>query len=235
MKRINYKGFNLDIGSKAELYSVLSKCLDTAGCKQAITINPEFIVLAGNNPELKSISNSADIIMIDGFGLAWAVKKYAKGILRYPGADAVSDLLKFAAEKNFTVGIIARPKGLSSPERIERAIRKLFPALQEKIWNEDNVDIEKINQENIQLLILTLGQPKQEIWISENKSSLRTCKLVIGAGGAIDFLTGAKKRAPGFFRKIGLEWLWRLIIQPSRIKRIWRATFGFWYTILFKL
>lgn len=235
MERINYKGFNLDIGSKAELYSVLLKCFDTAGCKQAITINPEFIVLAGNNPELKNISNSADVILIDGFGLAWAVKKCAKGILRYPGADAILDLLKFAAEKHFSVGIMAPPKGLSSPDRITSTIKSLFPTLLVKIWNEDNADIEKINQENIQLLILTLGQPKQEVWISENKQALRTCKLAIGAGGAIDFLTGARKRAPGFFRKIGLEWLWRLIIQPTRIKRIWRATFGFWYTILFKL
>ena len=74
------------------------------------------------------------------------------------------------------------------------------------------------------------GQPKQELWISNNLKKL-DINLAIGVGGTFDFVAGIKKRAPKFFRKIGLEWFWRLFIEPKRFKRIFAAVPKFVYAV----
>lgn len=84
-----------------------------------------------------------------------------------------------------------------------------------------------INQAQADILFVAYGSPKQEEWIYRNLEKLETLKLAIGVGGAIDFAAGKAKRAPKFMQKIGLEWLWRLFLQPKRLKRIWTATFTF--------
>ena len=77
------------------------------------------------------------------------------------------------------------------------------------------------------ILFVAYGSPAQELWIARNLPRLNSVKLAIGVGGAFDFAAGAVKRAPAFMRKIGLEWLWRVMREPSRIKRIWNATYAF--------
>ncbi|MFA6587732.1 MAG: WecB/TagA/CpsF family glycosyltransferase [Patescibacteria group bacterium] len=234
MQRINYKGFNIDIGDKDQIFQTLINCLQTNGCKQVLTLNPEFIVKAGKNVGLINLNNSCELVIVDGFGLAWALKKYAKKILRYPGVDIMHDLCAYAEKHNLKVGIFLSANGLSSEDEIRQAFLKLFPQIQIYIFYQNETTIQDINNQNLSLLFLTLGQTMQENWIFENKNALN-CKIAIGVGGAVDFITGARKRAPRFFRQLGLEWLWRLITHPKRLKRIWNATFGFWHTISFKL
>jgi N-acetylglucosaminyldiphosphoundecaprenol N-acetyl-beta-D-mannosaminyltransferase len=77
------------------------------------------------------------------------------------------------------------------------------------------------------ILFVALGAPKQERWIFENLNKLESVKLAMGVGGAFDFLSGKTKRAPLWMRKIGLEWFWRLIIEPRRVKRIIDAVIVF--------
>jgi N-acetylglucosaminyldiphosphoundecaprenol N-acetyl-beta-D-mannosaminyltransferase len=89
-----------------------------------------------------------------------------------------------------------------------------------------------INQAEPDLLFIAFGAPKQEFWIERNLPYLTTVKVVIGVGGAFDFISGMKKRAPKIFQKLGIEWLFRLIIQPSRWLRIFNATVKFPLLIL---
>ncbi len=77
------------------------------------------------------------------------------------------------------------------------------------------------------ILFVAYGSPAQELWIARNLPRLNSVKLAIGVGGAFDFAAGAVKRAPRFMQKTGLEWLWRVMREPSRIKRIWNATYVF--------
>ncbi len=91
--------------------------------------------------------------------------------------------------------------------------------------------IEKINNTKPDLLFVAFGSPKQEKWIAENLKKMPSVKLAIGIGGAFDFIAGEVRRAPKFMQKLGLEWLWRLILQPWRIKRIYKATAGFGWMV----
>lgn len=82
------------------------------------------------------------------------------------------------------------------------------------------------------ILFVALGAPKQEKWIAENLKKMPDVKLAVGVGGAFDFISGRVKRAPKFMRTLGMEWLWRLIIQPWRIERIFKAVVVFPLLIL---
>ena len=101
--------------------------------------------------------------------------------------------------------------------------------------HDENI-IEKINQVKPDILFVALGAPKQEKWIAENLKKIPSVKLAIGVGGSFDFISEKIKRSPKFMRRVGLEWLWRLILQPWRAKRIFKATIVFvWKVFLSSL
>ena len=92
--------------------------------------------------------------------------------------------------------------------------------------------IKKINKAKPKILLVGLGSPKQEKWIYENLAKIPSVKVAIGVGGAFDFISGRIKRAPEFLQKIGLEWLWRLVLQPWRIKRVSKGVIGLSWLVL---
>ncbi len=92
--------------------------------------------------------------------------------------------------------------------------------------------VNKINEAKPDVLFVALGSPLQEKWIYYNLPKLNSVKLAIGVGGAFDILSGLKPRAPLFLRRSGLEWLWRLSLEPKRMKRIYNATFKFFWIVL---
>ncbi|MFZ2969979.1 MAG: WecB/TagA/CpsF family glycosyltransferase [Minisyncoccia bacterium] len=92
--------------------------------------------------------------------------------------------------------------------------------------------IQRINNAQPDIIFVAFGAPKQEKWIYENIKKIPSVKLAIGVGGSFDFISGKVKRAPLILRKIGLEWLWRLMLEPRRIGRIFNATVKFGLLIL---
>lgn len=119
---------------------------------------------------------------------------------------------------------------------------KGWSALGGKIPNSYNNKFYKLNEELIQrinrtkpdIILVAFGVPKQEEWIYENLKKMPSVRLAIGVGGSFDFISGKVKRAPLIFQKLGLEWLWRLILNPRRIKRIYNATIKFGWMVLKK-
>lgn len=229
MQRILYHGVAVDCGTKAEQQQLLIGFVNQPGPKVVLTTNPEFVVLAQQNPQLQRFAQSADASLVDGIGLAVALRPIQPQTERYPGADMLLDLCAHAAQHHIPVGVVVPDKGLSSPTQVTQALHQTFPGIQALCWKvaEQNI-IEKISSTGTQLLFVALGQPVQESWMLQYKTSLAGVRLLIGVGGALDFLTGARKRAPRFLRALGLEWGWRLITQPRRFSRIWRATVQFW-------
>jgi len=92
---------------------------------------------------------------------------------------------------------------------------------------EENEIIDKINKEKPQILFVALNHPRAQKWIDENLEKMPSVKLAIGVGGAFDYISGKIKRAPRCWRSLGLEWLYRLLRQPKRLKRIFTATVVF--------
>jgi len=96
----------------------------------------------------------------------------------------------------------------------------------------NNELIQSINKAQPDILFVAFGAPKQEKWIYENLKKMPSVKLAMGVGGSFDFISGKVKRAPLIFQKAGLEWFWRLILEPWRFRRIYNATVKFGWLVL---
>jgi bacterial polymer biosynthesis proteins, WecB/TagA/CpsF family len=185
-----------------------------------VTPNPEIVMIAQKDLELKKIINSADLVIADGIGIVLASKfNKIKIKNRVAGYDLVQKF--FSMSKNYKIYFLG-----SSTQIIELAKKNM----QEKFKNinivgahngffDNNEEIiNQINLLNPDVLLVGMGAPKQEKWIYKYKDKLNA-KVFIGIGGSFDVMSGKIKRAPTIFQKLGLEWFYRLIKQP---KRFWR-------------
>lgn len=160
--------------------------------------------------------------------------KYCRSILpeRVSGTDLVIKIARLCNQETRSIFLLGAAEGVAAV-----AAKKLeanFPDLEiagtlagnpDPVNDQEMCDI--INRAQPQMLFVAYGHPKQEKWIVRNLDNLETVKLAIGVGGAYDFISGKIKRAPWVLRKLGLEWLWRLVRQPGRFKRILTATWRF--------
>lgn len=198
-----------------------------------VTPNPELILMAQKDKKLKEALNGADISIPDGVGLKIADPKLK--IIK--GRELFLELIKLAAKNRWKVFLLG---GLG--DEAELAARKLQIAnskLQIEYLKGPKLDsrarpltaqdselerkaIEKINEFKPQLLFVAFGNPRQEIWVHDNLS-----KLNIGGamcvGGTLRYVAGLSRLPPKFISKLGLEWLWRLVTEPERVGRVFRA------------
>ncbi len=231
MERITFHDFTIDAGTRAEQQEHLRALLSENAFHQVITINPEYIVLAKQYPKLRALSQHVALSLVDGVGLVFALHR-SRRVERYQGADAVADLFNEAEHRKFTVGILIPSTGLSSITLVEQTLRTRHPMLKFVCWDDERRALLEISQSTIDILFVAFGQPSQDFWIDEHRAQLKHVRVAMGVGGSIDFLTGKRTRAPRLMRRLGVEWLWRMVTQPKRFPRIIRATFGFWYTLL---
>ncbi len=241
MKLLGVKFTNL---KKESLLNKFDFFLHNQQANLVFTPNPEMLVLAQKDKDFKSVLNQSDLNLCDGRGVELVLKYlYQQNIQRLPGVDVMNLLLKYAEENNLNVYFL----GSGSKQILNKLITKTlekFPKLkivgsnpgpkidikgQNLIYdlNLNNEILADISLKNTQILFVAFGQIKQEKWLYKHKLDLPTVNIAIGVGGAFDFLAQKTKRAPLFLRKIGLEWLWRLILQPWRWRRIFRAVIIF--------
>lgn len=207
--------------------------LQRAGKHWISTPNPEIIVAAQNDPEFKKILNEADLAIPDGVGLRLAGVKN-----RLTGVDLMLELVKLAGEKGYTVGFLGGRDGVA--ERTSERLKVKYPNIKVSFSGDELPDQESrednhkqslrspsdlksliINHNSIpntDLLFVAFGHGKQEKWIAKNLEKIPV-KVAMGIGGAFDYISGKVPRAPVWVRLIGLEWLFRLMVQPWRIKR----------------
>jgi N-acetylglucosaminyldiphosphoundecaprenol N-acetyl-beta-D-mannosaminyltransferase len=239
--KINILGSLISKISKVELLSEIKIFLNDGRQHFLVTPNPEIVLAAMKDKKLQEIINKADIAIPDGFGLILA-SKYLKRPLkeRVTGVDLMSDICKIAEEEKKSIFLFGGEEeivGETAKALMEKfANLKIAGALGGKKIDENNlVDdniLEKINQTKPDIIFVALGGGKQEKWIDANLKNLPSIKLAMGIGGAFDFISGKIRRAPRTMRKLGLEWLFRLFIEPRRIRRIFNATIRFSYKVI---
>lgn len=198
-----------------------------------VTPNPEFILHAQKDKVFKSILNSADLSLLDGFGLYLAAPPFALK-RRICGVDFMEALCQYAATERKKVFLLGAENGAA--KKTVKSLTLKFPDLiaESRERHEDCEEV--ILRFQPEMLFVALGHPKQEKWIYENLRRFPSVKVAMGVGGSFDFLSGNVKRAPRLIRKLGLEWLWRLIIEPKRAKRIFNAVIVFpWLVIVSKI
>ena len=230
MAKINILGVQLNNLSKAEALNKVKEYLVGAGQHQIVTPNPEIILAASRDREFFNILNRADLAVADGVALKFAAWLKGKNLVRIAGADLTQELLSLAEQAGKKVVIFNWRDGLSRREEISRALADKYSKLAVlvvDIGRQEPVDFIQANAFAPEIIFCTLGFPFQEKFIFYNLPNLPTAKIGLGVGGSFDFLTGKLPRAPLWLRRIGLEWLWRLIKQPRRWKRIVKAVIIF--------
>ncbi len=249
---IKILGVKIDIVTEGEAIDKVAAFLSEGRDHSIFTPNPEMIMAAQKDSFLREILNNSDLNICDGIGIKYMCniladknneerKKYFK---RIAGSDFMLDICNYAADYDFSVYLL----GSGDEKTIIKAMKKLkikypklniagyhpgpklesFPNKKLKYRSGDNENvITDIIQTQPDILFVGFGHSKQEKWIYENIKKIPGVKIAMGVGGSFDFISGKIRRAPKFLRKIGLEWLWRLIQQPSRIGRIHTALVKF--------
>jgi N-acetylglucosaminyldiphosphoundecaprenol N-acetyl-beta-D-mannosaminyltransferase len=187
-----------------------------------VALNPEKLYRAKRDPGLKAILQKAHVRLCDGIGLSLAsLLLNGKPIVRCTGVDLFLRLIQMSAAEGFRVFVLGASSHVN--EVSCRMLRTTYPGLRlagqrDGFFGSDDEIVRKINESRADLLFVAMGSPRQEDWIARNMSQLRP-RLLMGVGGSLDVVSGTVRRAPAPFRKAGLEWLYRLLSQPSRFRR----------------
>lgn len=224
-KTINILDVPYDVVTMDEAVLKSLEFIKKEGNQMICTPNPEIVMSARKDSDLMNILNSADLVIPDGIGIVWA-SQYTKTKLpeRVSGYDLTQSLFEKLKDTDYTVYFFGGEPGVAA--LAAKQMMKKFNGL--KIVGtrngyfskeEEQKIILEINRLKPSLLLVGLGSPKQEKWIYENKRILGAA-LSIGVGGSFDVMAGKVKRAPEVFCKLGLEWFYRLVKQPTRIKRM---------------
>lgn len=196
--------------------------------KTVVTPNGEIAERAYKDEEFGEIIASADMAVPDGVSVQLAAKRCKTPIKeRVPGVELAQELIKRLNASKGSLFLFGGAKGVAdeAAENISRDFPDVRIVGRRNGYFEDDSDIiAEIRAASPDVLFVCLGSPAQEKWMAANKSGI-SCGVMLGLGGTLDVLAGRVKRAPAFWRKIGCEWLCRLIKQPSRIKRVVKIPF----------
>ncbi|WP_202079417.1 WecB/TagA/CpsF family glycosyltransferase [Caldalkalibacillus salinus] len=197
---------------------------DMAHTHHIVTANPEIVMFTTRDAELKRIVQDADLVTPDGTGIVWAANHLGDPVPeRVAGYDMLHQVCQTSQEKPFSVYILGANEEVN--RKAAEKIRALYPQIdvvgrKNGYYHPDDEEaiVRQINAAKPDLLLVALGCPRQEQWIAKYKETLQA-KVAIGVGGSLDVLAGEVKRAPVLWQKLRLEWLHRLLSQPSRWKR----------------
>lgn len=254
MTRVDILGVRIDQGTKEEVLSLVRDFLLSQQSHTIFTPNPEMIVDAQKYPAFKRTLNASHMNICDGFGITLVsiLSSHIPHIELYHGIDCMSDICGVAEDMQKKVYLI----GSGDEETVMKAkayLQKKFPNLSvvgaepgpyiasltsDPMFavgeDENERSIDRIIDAAPDILFVGFGHRKQEWWIQENIKHLPSVKIAMGVGGSIDMFGGKVKRASRMFRTLHIEWLWRVIRQPWRIRRIWNATVTFLYMYFIK-
>ena len=232
-KRTCVLGYPVDLLKYDE---ALEKVLSSENFMQIVTINPEMIEKAQNDVEFSQLLKTADLVVPDGVGIKLALKFRRVNQPQIAGCEFAKSIIEKASQRNEGIALLG-----AKQEVLELTCKKLteeFPnvKIQYKrngyFGNDEEFQIiEEIKQSGAKYLFVALGAPKQEFFIKKCKEA--GCNLrAIGVGGSFDVWSGLTSRAPEIWQKMGLEWLYRTLKQPERIKRIFPALPKFLFKVI---
>ncbi len=222
--KVNLLGANIDALTMEKTVEKVAGFIRSGRPHWIITINPEFLYRAQFERKLLDLANRADLITPDGMGIVWACRLagYATPE-RVTGTDLMLRLLEMSASEGWRVYLVGAAPGVA--EAAAEKLRSAHPGLrvvgtQHGYFkdNEENEVAKEIKKAGPELLFVGLGAPKQEQWIDRYVEETGAA-AAIGVGGSFDVVAGRVRRAPQWVRRLNLEWLYRLLKEPSRWRR----------------
>lgn len=192
---------------------------------QVVTANAEIIMMGQQDPAYLKLLQQADLVLPDGAGTVWAGRKLGYSVPeRVAGYELFLEILKYAGRHGEKIFLFGAAPGIA--EAAAAKAREIAPGVRivgtrnGYFKEEESASIvETINATGADILFAALGAPKQEYWLRDYGSRLQPA-LRIGLGGSFDVLAGKVERAPRWMQRASLEWLYRLLKQPSRIGRM---------------
>ncbi|MBQ7900926.1 MAG: WecB/TagA/CpsF family glycosyltransferase [Clostridia bacterium] len=220
------------LGAKIDKYNIeqasdkiIEMVKNNEKCRYVFTPNSEILMKAYRDKEFCDILNTAAFLTADGIGVVYAAKILKNPIAeRCAGFDVACRVLEKCAKEGKTVYFFGSKPGVA--EKAKETVEQRYPGLQVVGTADGYFDSEKekhivadINEKKPNVLFVCLGAPKQEKWIYSHRDELDV-NVCMGVGGTIDVLAGTAERAPDFYIKHNIEWMYRLVKQPSRIGRM---------------
>lgn len=221
-KKINVRGVWFDNLTLDEAVKKAYGLCCEDGCSTVFTPNSLMLQNCVDNNFFRMLINSGDLIIPDGQGVLWAAKKHGTPLKeKVAGVDLAVRLLPLLAEnkkKLFLLGSDTETVGKAA-ENINKKYGNIVCGEYCGYYKNEDEVINLINLSKPDVVFICLGSPKQELFIKRNKERIKA-KLMLGLGGTIDVVAGKIKRAPDFFVKCSMEWLWRVALEPKRIKNL---------------
>lgn len=189
-----------------------------------VTADASSVVRAQNDDEFRYLVNAADLVTPDGHGVLKAASMLGSPLIeRVSGVEIAKEMCRMSAEEGFSVYFLGAAPGVA--ELAVKNLKERFPALNVAGVHDGYFDpskdseiVEKVRNSGAQALLVAMGIPRQEKFIFDNMNKLGVC-VAMGVGGSFDVFSGKVKRAPVWFQKHGLEWLYRLVKDPTKIKK----------------
>ena len=219
-------GVRVDKVTKAQALEEFVHMLDGDRCELVVTPNAEIVEKASKTPQLLRIVNQeAALVIPDGVGLIYASKLKRDPIEeKVAGIDFAHSAIERCAQLGRSVYLLGSKPGVA--EAAAANLQKEMPDLKIAGFRdgyfkeeEESSVVEEINASGADFLCVALGSPKQEYFVIRHRDSLKA-KVAAGLGGSLDIWSGQLNRAPAFYIDHGLEWLYRMIQEPRRLKRL---------------
>ena len=223
MSRIDVLGVGFDDLTMDEAVERALGFMSGRAARYACTPNPEIVMAAKKDAALRSALASADMVLADGVGVTKAAAMLGTPLkARVPGIDFASGVMARLAQRGGSVFLFGAKPGVA--EEAAEKLKGMFPGLivagtADGYFTDDAPIVEAINAAGPNFVMFCLASPKQELWMAEHAGKI-SCGLMACLGGSIDVFAGRVERAPEAWRRLGLEWLYRVIKEPKRLGRV---------------
>lgn len=217
-------GFPVDPVDAGGALERLQRAIAHGDALQVVTINAEMAMQGLADPELGDILRASGLVLPDGSGVVWAIRRQGRSVQKLAGVDFLGHVAGWCAAHGKRMYLFGAADGVA--EAAARTLQARYPGLgiagtRPGFFSpeEEPQLLEAIRQAEPDVLLVALGVPRQEKWIARHHAALGV-PVMMGVGGSFDVLAGRVKRAPGLFQRFHLEWLYRLIQEPWRWKRM---------------
>jgi N-acetylglucosaminyldiphosphoundecaprenol N-acetyl-beta-D-mannosaminyltransferase len=227
-RRISILGVAVDDLTEDEALARVADFIAAGGPHHVVTVNPEFVMEARRNPAFRATLAAADLATPDGVGLLLVARWRGMPLRgRVTGVELTSRIAAEGARRGWSLFLLGAAPGVA--ERAAAILQARYAGLRiagcyagsPRPADEPGIRA-LILQAQPDVLLVAYGHPAQDVWIARNQPHIRV-PVAIGVGGVFDYLAGVAPRAPGWMRRLGLEWLYRLARQPRRWRRILTA------------
>ena len=221
--RVEVLGVGFDNMTMDEVLAESMRLIDTDGPHYVVTPNPEIVEVCREDPDAREAVMDADLVIADGIGVIYGAKILGTPLkARLPGIEYAQRLMAEMAAHGKSLFLLGAKPGVA--EEAARRLQETYSGLiiagtHDGYFKQDDEVLDLIRKSGADVVFVCLGAPKQEKWMRTNGEATGA-HLLVGLGGCLDVFSGTVQRAPVVFQKLGMEWFYRLIKNPSRAGRM---------------